>query len=193
MRSELSSGASARFPLSLKHLVPRFLPRHPARMARDKKHKPKGAGASSELRSRSAVLRHAPLVLVAVLLQLLLTWGYFHLQSAGAGSSDAADLEPPPSQAAGAYKMAKPAAPANCPSEWTGCPQVSGADWVTLAELEAAAEASPSPSRSPSPSPSSSPSPNPGHSPNSDADPGPNSLQAGEPEGEGGAEAAYQP
>ena len=109
-----------------------------ARTARDKKHKPKGAGSSSELRGRSDVLRHAPLVLVAVLLQLLLTWGYFHLQSTGAESSD---LEPPPSQAAGAFKMARPAAPAICPSDWSGCPQVSGADWVTLAELEAAAEA----------------------------------------------------
>jgi hypothetical protein len=41
-------------------------------MAREKKHKPKAAASSHELRSTSAVLRHMPLVLAAVLLQLLL-------------------------------------------------------------------------------------------------------------------------
>ena len=109
-------------------------------MAREKKHKPKAAASSHELRSTSAVLRHMPLVLAAVLLQLLLTWGYFHFQSAGA-ESDAADRELPPPNAAGAFKTARSAVPAKCPGEWASCPPVSGADWEALAKLEAAAEA----------------------------------------------------
>ena len=120
---------------------PTWLLQPRARMARDKKqHKPKAAGSGDELRSRSAVLRHAPLVVAAVLLQLFLTWGYFHFQSA-ATEPDAADREPPPPNAAGAFKTARSAVPAKCPAEWPGCPPVSGADWEALAELEAAAEA----------------------------------------------------
>ena len=101
-----------------------------------RKHKPKAAASSGERTSRSALLHNAPLVAVAVLLQLLLAWGYFHFQSAF--------TEPEVAEApstAGAFKTARSSVLAKCPAAWPGCPPVSGADWEALAELEAAAEA----------------------------------------------------
>ena len=107
------------------HIV-RAMPRRP------EKHKPKSVASSGELRSRSALL---PLVAAAVLLQLLLTWGYFHFSA----SEEPEVAEVPPG--AGGFKAARSAVPAKCPAEWSNCPPVSGADWEALAELEASAEA----------------------------------------------------
>ena len=78
----------------------------------------------------SSVLKHAPLLLLAVAVQLLLTWGYFQWQ---------ADPQAPPS--GDAPPQASASAPTRCPDDWSDCPAVPGADWAALAALEAEAEA----------------------------------------------------
>lgn len=93
------------------------------------------AKAKAASGGQSWLLRHAPLVAAAVLVQLVLTWGYISFW----GSAAEPDVPPDAPPSGGGFKTAKPAVPAKCPADWPDCPAVGGADWEALAELEAAA------------------------------------------------------